>query len=110
MQYGIITLSSVHLADLRFEYVRLSEGNSSHVLHGSVVELRDYDLVILGEGEWIVEESRVEIHPYHHSMEELVVLEIIGEILATVCFHRRVVLPPFKRVLILHVPSSNKCK
>lgn len=67
----------MNLLGLTSIYITFCKGHSPDILHGSVVEFRDNDLVVFLERKGIVEELRVEIHANHHSMEVFLVFKIL---------------------------------
>ena len=80
-----------------------SKGDSSNILHGAPVKLRNDDLVILGEGVLLAKEKLKELDPTHHRMEELIVFEMRSQTLPTVGFHWNKLLFPFELILILGI-------
>ncbi len=59
--------------------VDLAEGDRADVLHRPRVELRDEDLVVLGEGERLVEERRVVVEALAGDLEDLVGVDEPGK-------------------------------
>ena len=73
----------IHLV---LEDVFISECHCPCILHGSTVELRTENVVVLTEGEWTVEELFIELHTFtrHFEIDLLLFEEIIVGTLSAV--------------------------